>query len=138
MDSDLTKDSKDFVAPGIGELLHDIEKRLAAAWVKGDRLFIEQILADDWSVTDLTGRILTKAEVLEEAFGSKGRKIVSMEIDDINVRSFGDWAIVTGRTRAAGEYQGEVAEVALRFTDVFVYRDGNLQAVVSQATLINQ
>lgn len=138
MDSNLTKDSKSFTTSEVAELLRDIEERLATAWVEGDRLFIEQILADDWSVTDLTGRVLTKSEVLEEAFGSKDRKIVSMQIDDISVRSFGDWAIVTGRTLAAGEYQGEVAEVTLRFTDVFANRNGNWQAVVSQATLINQ
>jgi ketosteroid isomerase-like protein len=138
MDSSLTKDSKNFAASEVAELLRDIEERLAIAWVEGDRSFIERILADDWSVTDLTGRVLTKAAVLEEAFGSKDRKIVSMHIDDIRVRSFGDWAIVTGRTRAAGEYQGEVVEVTLRFTDVFAYRNGNWQAVASQATLINQ
>ena len=138
MDSDLAKDSKCFAASEVAELLRGIEERLATAWVEGDRSFIEQILADDWSVTDLTGRVLKKAEVLEEAFGSKDRQVVSMQIDDISVRSFGDWAIVTGRTQAAGEYQGEVAEVTLRFTDVFAYRDGDWQVVASQATLINQ
>ena len=138
IDSNLTKDSRSFTTSEAAEHLRDIEERLASAWVVGDRTFVEQILADDWSVTDLTGRVLTRAEVLKEAFGSKDRKIVSMQIDDISVRCFGDWAIVTGRTQAAGEYQGEVAEVMLRFTDVFANRNGNWQAVVSQATLINQ
>lgn len=133
-----TMNSGDFDASQIVNTLRAIEERLAAAWVEGNRSFIEQILADDWSVTDLTGRVLTKAEVLTEAFGSKDRKIVSMRIDDINVRPFGDWAIVTGRTRAAGEYQGKTAEVTLRFTDVFVNRGGRWQAVASQATLLNQ
>jgi imidazolonepropionase-like amidohydrolase/ketosteroid isomerase-like protein len=122
----------------VTDLLTDMEERLAKAWVKGDRSFIEQILADDWSVTDLTGRVLKKADVLEEAFGSKDRQIVSMRIDEINVRPFGDWAIVTGRTHAAGTYRGEVAEVTLRFTDVFAYRNGNWQVVASQATLLNK
>jgi ketosteroid isomerase-like protein len=86
----------------------------------------------------LTGRVLKKAEVLAEAFGSKDRQVVSMQIDDLSVRSFGDWAIVTGRTQAAGEHRGEVAEVTLRFTDVFACRNSNWQVVASQATLINQ
>ena len=109
----------DIEASQVTKLLRDIEQRLATAWVKGDRSFIEQILADDWSVTDLTGRVLKKEEVLEETFGSKDRQIVSMRIDELNVRPFGDWAIVTGRTQAAGQYRGEVAEVRLRFTDIF-------------------
>jgi imidazolonepropionase-like amidohydrolase/ketosteroid isomerase-like protein len=125
-------------ASDVTKLLRDIEERLATAWVKGNRSFIEQILADDWSVTDLTGRVLKKAEVLEEAFGSQDRQIVSMRIDEINVRPFGDWAIVTGRTKAAGKYRGKVAEVTLRFTDVFAYRNGRWQVAASQATLIGQ
>lgn len=119
------------------ETLHEIENRLAAAWVEGDRSFIEQTLADDWSVTDLTGAVLTKADVLKEVFDSGSRRVVSMQIDDINVRPFGDWAIVTGRTKASGEYEGHVAQVTLRFTDVFAYRNGSWQVVASQATLLN-
>ena len=125
-------------APKVIELLRDIEERLATAWVEGDRSFIERVLADDWRVTDLTGRVLTKAEVLEEAFGSLDRQIVSMQIDDIKVRPFGDWAIVTGRTQAAGKYRGEVVEVKLRFTDVFANRNGKWQVVASQATMLNE
>lgn len=120
------------------EALREIEERLAEAWVQGDRLFIEQVLADDWSVTDLTGQVLTKADVLKQVFGSENRQVTSMQIDDINVRPFGDWAVVTGRTNAAGEYEGQVAQVTLRFTDVFTYRDGRWQVVASQATLLNQ
>ena len=138
MDPDLTKDAKSLTASELAELLRGVEEHLAMAWVEGERSFIEQVLADDWSVTDLTGRVLKKAEVLEEAFGSKDRKIVSMKIDDVSVRPFGDWAIVTGRTQAAGEYQGEVVEVTLRFTDVFVYRSGRWRVVASQATLISR
>ena len=138
MNANAPKDSESFDASQVVEILRDIEERLAIAWVEGDHSFIEQILADDWSVTDLTGRVLKKAEVLEEAFGSKGRQVVSMRIDDISVRPFGDWAIVTGRTQAAGEYQSEVAEVTLRFTDVFANRNGHWQVVASQATLLNQ
>ncbi|HKO41934.1 MAG TPA: nuclear transport factor 2 family protein [Pyrinomonadaceae bacterium] len=138
MNSDSAKNSESLDDSEVVELLRHLEERLAAAWVEGDRTFIEQVLADDWRVTDLTGRVLKKAEVLEEVFGSKDRQIVSMRIDEISVRPFETWAIVTGRTHAAGEYQGEVAEVTLRFTDVFANRNGNWQVVASQATLINQ
>jgi hypothetical protein len=120
----------------IAEHLRDIENRLAVAWVEGDRSYIEEVLADDWSVIDLAGNILTKSQVLEEAFASTDRKIVSMQIDDLSVRSFEGWAIVRGRTHAVGEYKGVAAEVTLRFTDVFAHRAGNWQVVASQATLV--
>lgn len=122
----------------VDDLLRDIEERLAAAWVAGDRSFIEHVLADDWSVIDITGRILKKVQVLEEAFSSGDRQIESMLIDEISVRPFGNWAVVTGRTQATGRYRGEIAEVTLRFTDVFAYRDEDWQVVASHATLLNQ
>ncbi|MEO8433938.1 MAG: nuclear transport factor 2 family protein [Pyrinomonadaceae bacterium] len=117
--------------------LSRIQERLAAAWVAGDPSFHKQVLADDWSVIDATGRVRTKAEVLAESFGDPERKITLGKIDDIKVRTFGDWAVVTGRTHAAGEYRGEPFDVSLRFTDVFAQRDGKWQAVASHATLVN-
>ena len=138
MSSDIQTGSQSVGATDVAEQLRAIEHRLAAAWVENDRSVIEKVLADDWSVIDLTGRMLTKADVLEEAFATKDRKIASMRIDDLSVRPFGDWAIVTGRTYVTGEYQGATAEVTLRFTDVFAYRAGNWQVVASQATLVEQ
>jgi hypothetical protein len=87
-------------------------------------------------VIDPTGRVLSKAQVLEEGFESGVRKIESGAIDDVNVRLFNDVAVVTGRTIAAGSYQGTNVSVKLRFTDVCVKRNDNWQVVASQATLI--
>ena len=112
-----------------------IEEQLAAAWVNGDQQFIERILSDDWSVIDPTGRVLTKAEVLQEAFTGE-RTITEGKIDQVNVRDFGEWAIVTGRTRMSGSYQGEQMTVVLRFTDVFVRTSGEWKCIASQGTFI--
>jgi uncharacterized protein (TIGR02246 family) len=114
----------------------DLEQRLAQAWVKGDRGFIEGLLAPDWSVTDPSGRILTRQQVIEETFSSADRRIDSMTVDEVNVRLFGNVAVATGRTQATGSYQGQKASVALRFTDVFHLRDGRWQVVASQGTVI--
>ena len=114
----------------------DLEHRLAQAWVKGDRGFIEGLLAPDWTVTDPSGRTLTKQQVLDETFSSTERKIDTMVVDDVKVRILGTVAIATGRTRATGSYQGQVASVVLRFTDVFLRRDGLWRIVVSQGTMV--
>ena len=92
-------------------------------------------MSDDWSVTDPTGRILTKAEVLKEAFTGE-RMIDEGKIDQVNVRDFGDWAVVTGRTRMSGSYQGQEMTVTLRFTDVFVQTSGEWKCIASQGTFI--
>src|SRR5687767_13879621 len=112
-----------------------IEDGLAAAWINGDLEFIERTLSDDWSVIDPAGRVLTKAEVLKEAFTGQ-RTITEGKIDQVNVREFGDWAVVTGRTQMSGSYQGEDMTAVLRFTDVFVRTEGEWKCIASQGTFI--
>lgn len=114
----------------------DLEHQLAAAWVQRDRAFIEGLLSPDWTVTDPSGHVLTKDEVIGETFASTDRRVDQMTVDDLRVRLLGATAVVTGRTRASGSYRGESATVALRFTDVFAQRDGRWQIVASQGTLI--
>jgi len=117
-------------------ILSEIEQRLIAAWVAGDPSFHEKTLADDWSVIDATGRVMSKTQMLAEAFSVDGQ-ITKGTIDQVDVRLFGDWAVVTGRTQAAGQSGGADFDVTLRFTDVFACRNENWQVVASQATLIN-
>jgi ketosteroid isomerase-like protein len=114
-----------------------IEEQLAASWVAGDHTYHERVLAEDWRVIDPTGNILTKADVLREAFSGE-RKITKGKIDQVYVRDFGDWAVVTGRTQMAGTYQGQKMDVTLRFTDVFLRRMGEWKCIASQGTFVNE
>jgi uncharacterized protein (TIGR02246 family) len=116
--------------------IRELEERLARAWVERDRAFIETLLAPEWTVTDAAGQMLTKQQVLDEAFSSGERRIESMAIDEVRVRIYENTAVVTGRTRATGSYRGERGSATLRFTDVFVKRDGRWQVVASQGTLV--
>jgi uncharacterized protein (TIGR02246 family) len=116
--------------------LRALEEKLARAWVEKDRPFIEGLLAADWSVTDATGQVLTKDQVLAQTFASADRTIDSMTIDDVRVRLFGSMAVVTGRTRATGSYRGQTGSAVLRFTDVFVERDGRWQIVASHGSTV--
>jgi uncharacterized protein (TIGR02246 family) len=113
--------------------LETIEQDLVKAWVDGDREAIGRVLAPDWTVTGITGRVMTKAQVMDEMFAGTDRPIAAMTVDDVAVRVFGDAAVVTGRTVARGNSPG-AAPVELRFTDVFVRQDGRWLAVASQGT----
>ena len=114
-----------------------IEEQLAASWVAGDHTYHDRVLADDWTVIDPTGNILTKADVLREAF-SGDRKIDKGKIDQVNVRDFGDWAVVTGRTQMSGSYKGQKMDVILRFTDVFIRAGHEWKCVASHGTFVNE
>lgn len=116
--------------------IEDIEQTLAKAWVDGNQAAIDGILAAEWSVTDGSGHLLTKQQVMQETFGSTDRRIERMVVDEVKVRVYGEVAVATGRTQATGSYQGTSASVLLRFTDVFVLRDGRWQAVVSHGSMV--
>src|SRR5687767_9540257 len=111
--------------------LNELEQRLIKAWLEQDRETVNAILDPDWAVIDPGGRILTKAQVHEE-FDSGARKMESGVIDEVKVRVFGNFAVVTGRTTASGNYQGESVSVRLRFTDVCLRRGAQWQVVASQ------
>lgn len=121
----------------IAEELRAIEDQLIAAWVSGDPAVHGRVLSEDWSVIDAQGRIRNKAEVLEEMF-RPGEREISGRIDEVNVRPYGDWAVVTGKTHVAGRYEGNEIKVTLRFMDVFRRTEGKWQVVASQATLLNE
>ncbi len=77
----------------------------------------------------------TREEVLRE-FDSGGNRLLEGRVEDVKVRMFDGFAVVTGPTYARGEYKGHAYDVNLRFTDVFVRRSGEWVAVSSHASRI--
>jgi hypothetical protein len=74
--------------------------------------------------------------VLHAAFETGALRVTSMVVDDVTVRLFGTTAVVRGRTVASGSDKSLVIDVRMRFTDVFLKRNGEWQAVASHATLL--
>jgi hypothetical protein len=100
-----------------------IERRDAAA--------LECLLAPDFSDINWQGRVLTRAEMLD-GFTAKPR--VTLALDDLTTDVVGDVAVVRGRNRQTGP-DGKPAG-AVRFTDIFVYRDGAWRAFRAQETVV--
>lgn len=116
--------------------LIDLQQSLAKAWLSGDRVSVERIIASDWTGTGPDARVTDRADVLEQVFDTGAHRILRLEIEDVKARVFGDAAVVTGRTHGVGEFLGAAYDVTIRFTDTFVRRDGRWQAVASHASLI--
>jgi ketosteroid isomerase-like protein len=112
--------------------LKDIQQQLARAWSQHDRVFIESILAPEWSVTQPDGQVLARAVVLGTFFDAV--TFDSNVVDDVSVLLFGDAAVVRGRTTASGTLNGTAINARIRFTDVFIKRNGRWQAVASHAS----
>ena len=116
--------------------LLEIQQELSAAWMARDRVTIERLIAPDWVVTHVAGQRITRAEVFREMLDSDATQMTASNVDQVEVRLFGDTAVVTGRTHARGTQSGAPFDVRLRFTDVFVRRGDRWQAVASHATMI--
>lgn len=113
--------------------LENIQQQLVKAWVTRDRSILERLLAPDWKVTHTDGRMSSREEILRD-FETGANRLLEGHVDDLNVRSFDSFAIVTGRTHARGEYRGRSYDVTLHFTDVFARCPQGWQAVASHAS----
>jgi len=112
-----------------------LEKDRAQAAVRGDTAFLEQNTADDYTFINPRGTLATKAQMLA-AFKSGDIKLQSNELDDLQVRVYGDTAVLTGRSTQKGQTQGQDSSGQYRFTRVYVKRDGHWQSVAFQSTRI--
>jgi ketosteroid isomerase-like protein len=110
------------------------EKDFAKAMVSNDDAdAIGKFLADEWVIIDPDGSIIDKARFLDVI--KSGMLIHDlMESDDVQVRSYGDCAIVTALTRTKAKFAGQEFTTQERATDVFVRRAGRWQCVFSQLT----
>ena len=112
--------------------LESLVEQLASTWRQRDCEGWGALIADDWSVTHIDAQVITKPEALEMC---RTGPPVSTTVDQLRVRVYGDTAIVTGRTKAA--VTGSTPQVVvLRFTDVFVRREGRWVVVASHATRV--
>ncbi len=98
-------------------------KRLAEDWAtseqRGDTAFMQRTLTDDFIGIGPRGFILTKGEWLQR-FVSGTLKYDAIDWSEVQVRVYGDAAVVTGRAKQKVRYQNQPMENDLRTTLVFV------------------
>lgn len=122
--------------PGSAEQeLIKLENTWQQAVVKRDAPALRRLYADEYMSTDQEGAVWNKAQDIDiDTTGAS--RLASFKLDDLKVRLYGDFAVVTGRNTSTGTLNGGAARGQSRFTDVFVKRDGRWQCVTSQATSI--
>ena len=107
----------------------------AQATVKGDTAFLDQNTADDYTFISPRGALRTKAQILAD-FKSGEIKFEGYDLDDLQVRVYGDTAVVTGRSTQKGKAYGQDAAGQYRFTRVYVKKDGSWKSVAFQSTRV--
>lgn len=105
------------------------------AMQKKDMAALDRLHADGLVFINTKGRMLNKAEYMEE-IRSGNLKFLSVETDDYTFCIYGDTVIMSGRAKSVVEYHGVVNKRPRRFTSVFIKLQGQWRLVAHQATLI--
>jgi uncharacterized protein (TIGR02246 family) len=113
--------------------LREMQQQILSALLANDREAYAAMLAAEWRVTYVDGKVRSKAEVLDEVFAGPQPLLKAGRVDNVEVQVVGpDLAVVTGRTEATPQAG---ATVKLRFVDIAVRRDGRWVITSSFATL---
>jgi hypothetical protein len=105
-------------------------KRLENEWLnsylRGDKKTFDRIVADDFTRTDESGKFANKTEEREIVQAPPASVNASLTNEDMQVRLYGDTAVVTGRI--VSKVQDSLSFQS-RFTDTFLKRQGRWQVV---------
>lgn len=119
------------------QVLIGLERAWNDAFYRNDATFIGTLLADEFVATYDDGSRGDKAKELALA-AAFNQKIESAVQDDFSVKVYRDAAVVWFTLRIIGIKQGQRSELILRYTDVWIMRDGRWQCVSSQSTRVSQ
>ena len=105
-----------------------------AAQTSGDFAAMERLFGDELLYTHSSGKSDSKASYIELQ-RSKSVVYRSMQRSDVNVRTYGCVAIITGSGHYGVTVNGKDSTVDLLFHSVWVKRDGGVQFVSWESTL---
>jgi ketosteroid isomerase-like protein len=116
--------------------LTDLEHEWTVANINADKKKLDRILADDY-VGISEGKSQGKAEYLKTI--TPDTQIQKWNFEDLKVSLKGDRAALTGIIRLeVKDERGQNQDLAFRFTDKFVWRDGRWQATGSDVTPLKE
>jgi ketosteroid isomerase-like protein len=115
------------------QALLQLEQTWAKALEQHDTATVACLLADEFQDADVDGKVHDRSQTLSRI---PQRHPSSNHLEDVHAHIYGDTAFVRGLnqvTDAAGKVLARV-----RFTDIFVYRNGRWQAVAGHETLVSE
>jgi ketosteroid isomerase-like protein len=114
-----------------GSALVHIEQTWASALEKKDAATVGCMLAEEFQDVDPQGNISDRATTLAKA---ADHRPMHNELTELTPQVYGDFGYIRGLATAT-DTQGKIM-ARVRFTDVYVYRDGRWQAVAGQESML--
>ena len=119
----------------VAEQLKKMEESRAQAAMKADTATMGGSMTDDYAMILPDGSVQDKAAVLD-SFKSGDRKIENIQLEDTNVRVYGNSAVVTGTSNVKGKYKGQDISGKYRYTRVYVKQNGKWKTAAFQQTKV--
>ena len=121
-----------------GSVIAELERQ-ADAWdgaiVRKDSAAIAANMSDDFRQIRRDGSVVDRETFLRD-ITSPDLVIDPYTVEDLDVRVYGDTALLCGRTKMTGRYAGEPFTSHYRYIDVYVRRDGRWKVCSVQITSI--
>lgn len=119
------------------QTLRQIENDTVNALVKGDTNALNHIWADEYSFTAPNGLVVSKENYLA-MLQSGSVKYDSLKLEGLQVRIYGDTAVVSGNFVVKGRVGNHELNGTDRLLTVYVKRQGHWQQVASQAARVDR
>jgi ketosteroid isomerase-like protein len=104
--------------------------------VENDPDAIGRYMTDDWVIVGSDGRVGDRATFLELVRSGALRHDV-MESHDLDIRLYGDTAVVIARGISGGTYRGQPFREIERVSCVFVRADGRWRCVLTHLSRLS-
>jgi len=121
-------------APSIEKDIRALEDQWNDARAHADVATLDRMLADGWTVVHGDGTMNTKAEYLADLKSGARKFDGGVVVRDFTVRVYGDTAVAAGRSESKVTINGKPQGGSLRFTRVYVRRDGRWLMIATHAT----
>jgi len=110
-----------------------VEMSRREALLAADTVALSRMLAPDFVEISRFGTVRTRADNIRD-IAAGVLHLTTIKYDSLNVRVYGDVAVLTGIADNTGTMRGFPFSGRIRYTRVFVRRDGRWQAVLMQQT----
>ena len=103
------------------------------ALLHADTAALSRLVADEFVEISRLGQLRSKADNMRD-IASGDLKLTAVKYDSVAVRIYGDVAVLRGIADNAGTFHGFPFSGKIRYSRIFVRRDGRWQAVAMQQT----
>lgn len=117
--------------------VREMERQLGEALTRLDIAVLDGLLADDYVFTTSAGEVITKAQAMVD-LQSPNLRVELFNHDDIQVRVYGNAAVVIGRSTVKGRLRDQDLSGQYRYTRVYVRRQGRWQIVAAHLSRMAQ